>query len=149
MLDFISLFFGINSIEALLILTFVIGFNFKKYSFTDLFLSWTSITFLNYFITKYIQVPIPLFAQVLFVILSSLVMTVMLNIKFYKSLTLCFIVMFLIFGFTEIAMVRTYKSVFNIDFIECTNSEKFILFIPIRIVHVFTTYIIVRCFKYD
>lgn len=130
---FISLFL-LNGVEGLFYVLSCTRFKVKDIRKLDLFLCWFFITVLNYTITRFITIPIPLLNQIILLIVGSVLLSIMLDSKI-KNILLLFLIPMAVMLCIEVPSHSLILHYFNIDIFTLTSEWiKFLYFIPIRIV---------------
>lgn len=138
MLDFLVLLFGINGIEALFYILFCIGFKTKQVPKFDLFLCWGTLTFLNYSVTEYIQIPVPMISQSIFICLGIFMLNKILNLDLINC-TKYFLIVVGVLLIVEVPSHFLYLKIFNLDLFNIQPSTlKFVYWIPTRIIEFIT-----------
>jgi hypothetical protein len=133
---------GFNAVEALLMFLFVIKFKIRDYEKLDLLICLTSVTILNYTITKFIGLPV--ISQCLLFIFSGFIINKVLEIDIKKSI-IGFVYIIFIMILVEGTFANMYNAFLGINLMNVINlNTKFVYFIPIRITEFLTSFLIAR-----
>jgi len=139
MLDNILLFFGINMIEAILFILFVLKFKIKNVDKFTLVFAIFGVTCINYLSSMFL-IRIPFMSQISIVLFSSMLVAYLFDMNYMYVLRRFIYATLFIFIITEGMCASIYLKLFDINLMKTEIVPKFLLFVPIRIVELFVAY---------
>lgn len=137
MIDNLILYFGINGLESLILLCYMLNFSFKNVGKFNLVLTWLLFNSFNYSVSKFIGIP-PV-NQIIIILLGGVMLSIMLELNMRKCI-LKTLVWALIAVVIETLYMMAMIKLFNISYFDLNVFKQCIILLPTKLIWIITLY---------